>query len=383
MYPDSATASVSTEQRGSVHHTLWDPVTVGTLHLPQRLAMSPMTRSRALPDGTPGALAAEYYAQRASIGMIITEGTQPSPDGQGYYHSPGIYTAAHVAGWRKVIDAVRGRGGHVVIQLMHAGRMAHPDNTPHHRQPVAPSPIAPGVKMFTAGGWQEAPTPRALSIGEIQTTISDFAYAAECAMEAGAEGVEVHGANGYLVQQFLSPNTNHRDDAYGGPIARRIRFALEVVRAIAARIGAAHTAIRLSPGGHAGAIEEGPEAGELYRCLVRELARQPLAYLHLIQRDDEALLRDLRAAWPGALLVNRPDRPRAMLARDIEDGNADVAVVGKWVLANPDFVTRIRAGAPLNEADRATMFGGGAHGYVDYPTLGATHAHAPEPAARR
>lgn len=354
--------------------TLWEPVTVGRMRLPQRLAMAPMTRSRANPDGTPGALAAEYYAQRASMGLLITEGTQPSDDGQGYLCSPGIYTAAQVAGWRRVIDAVRARGGHVVVQLMHAGRMAHPDNTPHHRQPVAPSALAPGVDMFTARGLQPAPVPRALTVAEIASTVGDFAHAAECAIRAGAEAVEIHGANGYLVQQFLSPNSNHRDDGYGGAIEHRIRFALEVVAAIADRIGPDRTAIRLSPGGHEGGIEEGPEAPALYHRLVSALARWPLAYLHLIQRDDEALLADLRRAWPGTLLVNRADRPRAELARDVEAGLADVAVVGKWVLANPDFIARIRRGAPLNAADRGTLFGGDARGYVDYPTLAAGDA---------
>lgn len=353
----------------AANHTLWEPVTVGTMRLPQRLAMAPMTRSRAQADGTPGTLAAEYYAQRASMGLLITEGTQPSADGQGYFHSPGIYTDAHVAGWRRVIDAVHAQGGHVVIQLMHAGRMAHPDNTLHHRQPVAPSALAPGIKMYTASGWQEAPTPRALSVADIQTTVSDFAYAAERAMQAGADAVEIHGANGYLVQQFLSPNANHRDDEYGGPIEHRIRFALEVAAAIAGRIGPEHTAIRLSPGGHEGAIEEGPEGPDLYRRLVPELARMKLAYLHLIQRGDETLLADLRKAWPGALLVNRANRPRAEIARDVEGGAADVAVVGRWALANPDFVERLRRGAPFNEAIRDTMFGGDAKGYIDYPTL--------------
>lgn len=354
--------------------TLWEPVTVGTMHLPQRLAMSPMTRSRANPDGTPGALAAEYYAQRASMGLLITEGTQPSDDGQGYLCSPGIYTDAQVTGWRRVTAAVRARGGHVVVQLMHAGRMAHPDNTPHHRRPVAPSALSPGVDMFTAHGMLPAPVPRALDVAEIQTTVDDFAHAAECAMAAGAEAVEVHGANGYLVQQFLSPNSNHRTDGYGGPIDHRIRFALEVMAAIARRVGPEHTAIRLSPGGHEGGMEEGPEGPVLYRRLVPELAKLHLAYLHLIQRGDEALLRDLRRAWPGALLVNRADRPLAELARDVEAGIADVAVVGKWALANPDFVARMRRGAPLNPPDHGTFFGGGAKGYVDYPTLAAGSA---------
>ena len=184
-------------------NSLWDPVKLGNITLPHRFAMAPMTRSRAKPDGTPGDLAAEYYAQRASLGLIITEGTQPSDDGQGYTTTPGIYTDAHVAGWKKVTSAVHKAGGRIFIQFMHAGRMAHPDNTPHHRQPVAPSAVAPGQQMFTPTGMQDAPTPRALTTEEIKATMQDFRHAARRAIEAGADGVEIHGANGYLIQPVL------------------------------------------------------------------------------------------------------------------------------------------------------------------------------------
>src|SRR5690606_30369725 len=223
--------------RSTTMTTVWDKVKVGRLTLPHRLAMAPMTRNRALPDGTPGPLAATYYAQRAPLGLVITGGAQPSDDGQGYMLTPGIYTDRHVEGWRRVTDAVHDAGGYLYIQLMHVGRVSHPDNTPHHRQALAPSAVATGEKIFTPEGLKDMPVPRAMSIDEIRATIRDFAYAASRAIEAGADGVEIHGANGYLVQQFLSVNANLRDDEYGGPIENRARFAIETAAAVAAAIG--------------------------------------------------------------------------------------------------------------------------------------------------
>lgn len=349
--------------------SLWKPIQIGRMQLEHRLAMSPLTRSRAKADGTPGDLAAEYYAQRASLGLLITEGTQPSADGQGYLASPGIYSDSHVAGWRKVTDAVHAAGGHLFIQIMHAGRMSHPANTPHGRQAVAPSAIAPDAQMYTPEGMQQIPIPRALSVDEIQTTVRDYRHAAARAVDAGADGVEIHAANGYLIQQFLSPNANRRDDAYGGSIANRMRFALEVVDAVAEEIGADRTAIRLSPGSALGGIDEGPHYADLYRSLVAALAERNLAYLHIAHNGNDALLKDLRERWPGILLVNRVNRPLERLAQDIEDGLADIAPVGRWALANPDFVQRLRTGRPLNEPDPTTFYGGGAKGYTDYPRL--------------
>ncbi len=351
--------------------TIWDEVRVGRLTLPHRFAMAPMTRSRAQPDGTPGPLAAEYYAQRASMGLLISEGVQPSDDGQGYMSTPGIYTDRHVAGWRRVTDAVHEAGGHLFIQLMHVGRVSHPDNTPHHRQALAPSAVATGEKIFTPRGLQDEPVPRAMSIDEIRATIRDFAYAASRAIEAGADGVEIHGANGYLVQQFLSVNANLRDDEYGGPIENRARFAIETAAAVAAAIGPERTGIRLSPASTFNAIDEGEEYEALYRYLVRELAKLDLAYVHIVHHGNEELVRDLRRLWPNALLVNRPGQALDKLAADIESGLADVVTIGRWALANPDFVERYRARAPLNEPDPATFYGGDARGYTDYPRLDA------------
>jgi 2,4-dienoyl-CoA reductase-like NADH-dependent reductase (Old Yellow Enzyme family) len=337
--------------------------------LRNRLVMAPMTRSRAQFDGTPGELAAEYYAQRADIGLIVTESTQPSDDGQGYLTTPGIYTDAHVAGWKKVTSAVREKGGHLFIQLMHAGRMSHPDNTPHHRQGVAPSAISPGTGMFTATGMQEIPVPRALSTNEIRQTVQDFRHAARRAIEAGADGVEIHGANAYLVQQFFAPSANMRTDDYGGSIENRARFAIEVATAIASEIGADRTAIRLSPGTTMWGIDEGAEGPDLYRFLVAELDKLGLAYVHIMHQGNEGLLSDIRKLWTRALILNRPGRPLERVGSDLASGLADLESYGQMVLANPDFVARLTANSTMNEANRTTFFGGDARGYTDYPHL--------------
>lgn len=349
--------------------SIWDPIRIGNMNLKHRFAMAPMTRSRDNPDGTPSDLAAEYFSQRAGLGLLITGGAQPSDDGQGYLNTPGIYTEAHVAGWRQVTDAVHAKGGHLVIQLMHVGRISHPDNTLHHRQPVAPSAIASGQKMFTANGLLDAPQPRALSTTEINETVRDFAHAARQAIAAGADGVEIHAANGYLIQQFFAPSANVRNDRYGGGIENRARFAVEVAGAVAEAVGPERVGIRISPGSTLGGIEEGPDGPVLYRHFVLELAKLDLAYLHVSQGEDEKLLDDIRRLWPNALLVSRGNRPLDAVAADIEAGTADVAPVGRWALANPDFVERYRRGAPLNGLDPTTLYGGGAEGYIDYPTL--------------
>jgi N-ethylmaleimide reductase len=291
------------------------PFGVGRYALSNRIVMAPMTRSRALPDGTPGDLAAEYYSQRASVGLIVTEGTQPSDDGQGYLATPGIYTDAHVAGWKKVTNAVHDKGGCIFIQVMHAGRMSHPDNTPHHRQGVSSSAIAPGTQMFTVAGMKDIPTPRALSIDEISQTILDFRHAARCAIDAGADGVEIHGANGYLVQQFLASSAN------------------------------------------------------LYRYLVAELDKLCLAYIHIIHTGNDTLLAEIRALWKRSLVLNRAGRARDHVGTDVSSGLADLEAYGQMILANPDFVARLKAGASMNAADSASFFGGTARGYTDYPKL--------------
>jgi N-ethylmaleimide reductase len=348
---------------------LWSKTEIGRLELPHRLAMAPMTRSRAQDDGTPGELSSLYYSQRASMGLIISEGTQPSEDGQGYLWSPGIYNEKHIEGWKKVTDAVHEAGGFIYIQLMHAGRMSHPDNTPHHRQAVAPSAIAPGEKMFTATGMKEIPIPRELSKEDIEITIADFKKAAAAAIEAGADGVEIHGANGYLINQFISENSNRRTDEYGGSIENRTRFAIEVTKAIVEEIGADRTGFRISPGTTLGGIKEGEQISEVYLHLVKELAKFDLSYLHVMHLGNEALLREIRSIWKNPLLVNRAGRSLEDISLDIDNNLADLVPVGVWSLANPDLVERLKAGAPLNAPDPTTFFGLESKGYTDYPTL--------------
>ncbi|MCW2240682.1 alkene reductase [Azospirillum canadense] len=351
------------------------PFTLGRIELQNRFVMAPMTRARANDDGTPGPLAAEYYGQRASVGLIITEGTQPSDDGQGYPMTPGIYTDAHVAGWREVNDSIHAQGGHVFYQLMHAGRMSHPDNTPHHRQGVAPSAIAPGEQIYTLDGMKDIPVPRALTTDEVEATVKDYAYAARRAIESGADGVEIHGV-AYLVHQFLAISSNKRTDRYGGSIENRARFAIAVAQAIIAEIGADRTGIRLSPGFTGMGLDVGPEGPDLFRYLVAELDKLGLAYIHIVHYGEDNILHDFRRIWHQAIILNRPARPREDIGKDIASGLADLESYGAHVLANPDFIERVVLHAPLNTADHRVFFGnqpeGAAAGYTDFPTLKAS-----------
>lgn len=349
---------------------LWQSVSIGALALQNRLAMAAMTRDRSTPEGVPTELNATYYAQRASFGLIVSEGTQPSEDGQGYPLTPGIYTQPQVDGWKRVIQEVHAAGGRMYIQLMHVGRIAHPANTPHGRQPVAPSPVRPAGKMFTAAGPQDMPEPRALSIDEIEATIRDFRHAAACAIAAGADGVELNAANGYLIHQFLSENANRRADEYGGLLENRVRFAVEVARAVTEEIGAERTGIHISPANPFNGIVEG-DTGGIYHTLIAQLAPINLAYLHVVHAGDEELLRWFRQAWPTALLVNRANRPRKDIATDVDSGVADMESVARFALSNSDLVARLKSGMALNEADPSTFYGGDEHGYTDYPTLDA------------
>ena len=256
------------------------------------------------------------------------------------------------------------------IQLMHVGRIAHPDNTPHHRQPVAPSAIAPRAKMVTAKGRVEIPEPRALSTDEVSSTVADFAHAAKCAIEAGADGVEIHGANGYVVHQFLSSNANRRTDRYGGSRENRIRFALEIATAVAGAIGPKRVGLHISPASKFNDIVE-EDVHELYELLATSVAPLGLAYLHYVHQGDDVLLAMLRRRWPTALIVNRPDADVETRFADVSSGRADLVSIGKMALANPDLVARLKANAPLNAPDASTFYAGGARGYIDYPTLSA------------
>ncbi|MGW0248541.1 alkene reductase [Nocardia goodfellowii] len=353
---------------------LWTPTTVGTMQLAHRITLSPMTRGRADYDGTPSPMAADYYAQRAALGMLVTEGTQPSATGQGYLKTPGIHTRAHVEGWRAVADAVHDAGAYLVIQLMHTGRMGHPDNTPDHHIPVAPSAIAPKVDIFTPAGPRPVPVPRELTTAEIEGIVGEFADAAWMAVQAGADAVEIHAANGYLLQQFLAPNANRRTDHYGGSVANRARFTLQVAEAVAEMIGEHRTGIRISPGARLGDIDEGPDSAALYRHLVTGLAELDLAFLDVFSFTDDAGLREIRDRWHRPLLLTRAGRTLDRLGDDIDAGLADLAPVGTAALANPDLVDRLRAGAPLNAPDPSTFYTGAAEGYIDYPTLGRNAA---------
>ncbi|WP_459548999.1 alkene reductase [Nocardia sp. X0981] len=354
---------------------LFAPARIGRLDLPHRLVMAPLTRNRAEADGTPSELMATYYAQRAGAGLIIAEAATPNQVGQTYAHIPGIHRPEHIAGWRRVTEAVREAGGHMFLQLQHGGRVGHPDNS--GLVPVAPSPIPLPDTVHTPSGHQEAVVPRELTVDEIRSTIQDFVAAARNAMSAGFAGVEIHSANGYLLHQFLARNTNRRTDAYGGPVEHRIRFTVEVVEAVVAAIGAERVGVRISPANTVNGIEEGDTA-EIYPALVTALAAHGPAYLHIVRADpDDPLFTRIRDIWPGTLIANPATAGDARTADAVEraarrllDAGADVIALGRAFLANPDLVHRLRIGAPLNEIrDAHLMYVGGPEGYTDYPTL--------------
>ncbi|MEC3914701.1 alkene reductase [Nocardia sp. CDC160] len=354
---------------------LFTSARLGALELPNRLVMAPLTRNRAEADGTPSELMRIMYTQRATAGLIIAEGTTPNPVGQTYPNIPGIHTDSHIAGWRRVTDSVRAAGGRMFLQLQHGGRVGHPDNS--GLVPVAPSPIPLPEGIHTPSGHQESAIPRELSPAEIQETIADFATAARNAVAAGFEGVEIHSANGHLLHQFLAGNTNRRTDVYGGPIAHRIRFTLEVVDAVIAAIGAQRVGIRIAPGVTTNGIAE-DDTDELYPALVTAFAERHPAYLHIVFADPEtALFQRIRQLWPHTLIAN-PNLGRGELPADggkaaaeaLLTAGADLVSLGRAFLANPDLVKRLRLGAPLNPlSDAPLMYVGGPEGYIDYPTL--------------
>ncbi|MEU3793188.1 alkene reductase [Streptomyces fructofermentans] len=350
--------------------TAYDPIDLSGTALANRIAMAPMTRSRA-GGGLPDALTAEYYAQRASAGLIITEGIQPSAVGQGYPDTPGLHSAEQVAAWREVTDAVHRAGGRIFAQLMHAGRIGHPTLLPGDLVNVGASPVPAKGQVYTHEGPLDFVTPRELTDAEIRATVEEFAAAARNAVEAGFDGVELHGANGYLIHQFLAPGSNHRTDEWGGPAENRIRFAVEAVKAVAAEIGAGRTAIRISPGNPYNDIHE-PEPGPAYTALVAELEPLGLAYLHVTEVGEvRELTLALRKSFSGTFILNPgtegPTGPGELTL--VEDGVADLVAFGQLFLANPDLPARLRAGGPFNEPDPSTFFGGDAKGYTDYPAL--------------
>ncbi len=354
--------------------SLFAPFTLGSRTLRNRIVMAPMTRSRAGQGGVPGTLMAEYYGQRADAGLIVTEGTSPSPNGLGYARIPGIWSPEQVAGWRLVTDAVHARGGTIFLQIMHTGRVGHPANLPSGAEVLAPSAVAAPGEMYTdAEGMRPHPVPRPMTGAEVLHAIDEHVTAARNAVAAGFDGVELHGANGYLLEQFISPNTNQRTDAWGGSIEKRIRFVLEVARATAAAIGGERTGIRLSPHGVNAGMTPYPETDDTHRKLVGELAGTGIQYVHLVDhsamgapRVPDALKLDIRRAWPRTLiLAGGFDRATAEAA--LREGRADLVAFGRPFLANPDLARRLERGLSLNAPDFATFYTPGPKGYTDYP----------------
>ena len=348
--------------------TLFTGYRLGDLVLPNRVVMAPMTRVRAAAGGLATPSMARYYAQRATAGLIVTEGVQPNLIGQSNPGTPGLHTDDQVTAWRTVTDAVHTNGGRIFAQIMHGGRVSHPDTT--GMRPVGPSAVAAVGEVFTPSGRQPAPTPRALDTAEVPEHVRSYADASRRAVDAGFDGVELHGANGYLISQFLSSNANLRTDRYGGSVANRIRFAVEAVTATAEAIGADRTGIRLSPGGAFWGIEE-TDVAELYAALLTELSRLGLAYIHLEATIDEETLVALRRTWPGTLVMNPvlPMGPKQAGRTDADHWlglGADLISFGRAFIANPDLVERLRTGLPIAPADEATYFEGGDNGYLTY-----------------
>lgn len=363
---------------------LFEQLRLGALELPNRIVMPPMTRSRSSqPGDVPNELMAEYYAQRASAGLIISEGTYISPMAKGYAGTPGIHTEAQLAGWRKVTDAVHAAGGRIFAQLWHVGRLSH-SSLLGGAAPVSSSPLqAKGVRVFIEGeggipGFAEASAPRALEVHEIREIVGQYAQAARNAMAAGFDGVELHGANGYLVNQFLDSFANARTDAYGGSLENRLRFLDEVARALVAAVGdGAKVGIRLAPLTTLnGCIDANPE--ETYTAAAARLAEIGVGYIHIAEADWDdapvmplAFKRALRAAFPGAMIyAGKYTAERAQAA--LEEGWADLIAFGRPFVANPDLPERLRLAARLNEHNRETLFGGDARGLTDYPLLTGT-----------
>lgn len=363
--------------------TLFDPVQVGNLHLRNRIVMAPLTRNRA-PGAIPTPLMAEYYAQRAAAGLIISEATAITHQGQGYADVPGLYGTEQLDAWKQVTQAVHAQGGRIYCQLWHVGRVSHVELQPEHQLPVAPSALVAKTKTYLirdgVGAFVPTSEPRALDAEEVPGIVRDFRHAARNALLAGFDGVEVHGANGYLVDQFLKTGANQRRDDYGGSIENRARFLLEVMREVCEEVGRDRVGLRLSPVTTANDIAD-DDPQPLFEYVVKQLAPLGIAYLHLIEgatggpREVEGRPFDyeaMRRAWrdagaKGAWMVNN-GYDQALAAQALAQG-ADLVAFGRPFIANPDLVQRLRSGAPWNAVEKATLYGGGAKGYTDYPEL--------------
>ena len=356
---------------------LFAPYKLGNITLSNRVAMAPLTRNRAQHGQVPSLLAVDYYRQRASAGLIITEGTAVSQQGQGYQDVPGIYTREQIAGWKKITEAVHADGGHIFMQLWHVGRISHTSLQLNGGPPVGPSAIRANAKTFVNNAFTDVSEPRALELAEIQGVIDSFGQAAVNAMEAGFDGVEIHGANGYLLDQFTRSSVNNRADAYGGTLENRARLILEVANAVAGKIGGHRTGIRISPVTPANGAAIDEDAQELFGFIVDALSAEGLIYLHVVEgatggaRDNVPFdYVSLRRRFRGTYVANNGfdlELAEKVLAADA----ADLVAFGKPFISNPDLVERLRTGATLNDADRSTFYGGGAKGYTDYPALAA------------
>lgn len=353
----------------SNRQTLFTPLSLGALALENRLVMAPLTRCRAGDGNVPQALNAQYYAQRASVGLIVSEATQIAPEGVGYPHTPGIHSAEQVTGWKGVTDAVHAKGGLIVLQLWHVGRISHPSFQPGAALPVAPSAIRPEGDVTTLDGPRPFVTPRALETQEIAGVVEQYRSAAGHARDAGFDGIEVHAANGYLLDQFLRDGTNRRDDAYGGSIPNRARLLIEVLEAVTEIWGGNRVGIRLSPGNAFNSIfDSDPDA--TFGYVAQAINRFDLAYLHVVEFGAGEVFDKprLRAAFHGPYIANGGyDHDSAAAA--IAGGAADAVAFGQLVIANPDLTARFASGADLNAADPATFYGGDGRGYTDYPFL--------------
>jgi N-ethylmaleimide reductase len=358
---------------------LFEPFKLGPITLPNRLVMAPLTRNRALAGLVPNPLAVEYYGQRASAGLLITEATQVSQQGQGYQDTPGIYSKEQIAGWRKVTDRVHARGGRIFLQLWHVGRISHTSLQPNGGAPVAPSAVRAKTKTFVGGTFADVSEPRALALSEIPGIIDSFRQGAANAITAGFDGVEIHGANGYLLDQFAKDGANKRSDSYGGSIENRAKLMLEVARAVTAEVGAERTGIRISPVTPANDISDS-NPQPLFDHIVDQLSALRLVYLHVVEgatggpREFAPFdYHSLRKRFKGAYIAN--NGYDFNLANKVLSANeADLIAFGKLFIANPDLVERFKRGAPLNAPDKATFYGGGSKGYTDYPTLESVNA---------
>jgi len=355
--------------------SIFEPTSMGPHKLQNRLVMNPMTRCRADADAVPTAIMAEYYGQRATAGLIVTEGIAPSPNGRGYARTPGLWNDAQVQAWKPVTAAVHGKGGVIFAQIMHTGRVSHPGNMPAGAKVVAPSAVALAGQMYTDGaGMQDYPVPQEMTEADIAQAKAEFVTAAQNAIAAGFDGVELHAANGYLLEQFLSPDTNQRSDDWGGSVAKRSRFVIEVAEAVVAAIGGDKVGIRISPYGTASGMAAYPEVDETYLALVAALAKAGLVYVHLVDHaamGNPAIPAEfrtaLKAAWPRTFIVGGSfDGASAQAA--VASGAADLTGFGRAFLANPDLVARLQRGLELNAPNFDTFYTPGAAGYTDYPT---------------